>query len=160
MAKKKIKTLKQQLKECEQIKQEYLAGWQRAKADLINYKNQETERLEKLLQYVGDSFIIEMLLILDNFEIAEQNLPKKLKQDNNVKGLIQIKKQLSSFMQSRGLEQIKSLGTKFNPEFHEAIEEVQVSNKESGTIVEEIKKGYKLNGRVIRPAKVKICQKY
>ena len=161
MAKKKIKIagnkeLKKQLKECAEIKQEYLAGWQRAKADFLNYKKQEIERLEKLLQYAGESFIIEMLPILDNLETAKKNLPEKLKKDENIIGLLQIEKQIKSFLKEKGLEEIKCLDRKFNPEFHEVVEQVKVSNKEPGIIVEEIKKGYKLHNKIIRPSRVKI----
>lgn len=163
MAEKKIKTiehgeLKQQLKECTKIKQEYLAGWQRQKADFLNYKKQEIERLEKLLQYAGESFIIEMLPILDNLETAKKNLPEQLKKDESVIGLLQIEKQIKSFLKEKGLEEIKCLNRKFNPELHEVAGEVKSSNKESGIIVEEVKKGYKLHNKIIRPAKVKISK--
>jgi len=157
MAKRKA-TAKQQLKECEEIKQEYLAGWQRAKADFLNYKKQEIERLEKLLQYADESFIMEMLPILDNFEAAKKNLPEQLKKNENVIGLLQIGTQIKSFLKEKGLEEIKCLDEKFNPELHEAVEGVKVSNKEPGIIVEQIKKGYKLNNRVISPAKVRISK--
>ncbi len=153
-----IEELKKKLEECQKLKDEYLAGWQRARADLLNYKKEELERVGNLIKYAGESFILEILLILDNFEIAEKQLPENLKQNENVKGLLLIKNQIREFLKNQGVEEIKSLGEKFNPNFHEAMEEVEVKDKESGIILEEIQKGYKINDRLLRPAKVKIAK--
>ena len=75
-----------------------------------------------------------------------------------MKGFLQIKTQLQNFLKNHGLEEIKSLGEKFDPNFHEIIEEVETKNKESGIIIEEIQKGYKIKNRLLRPAKVKISK--
>lgn len=146
------------LKECQKLKDEYLAGWQRERADFLNYKKEEMNRLQDLLNHFSESMILEILLILDNLERAEKNLPEKLKKDDNVKGLLQIEKQIKNFLKGKGLKQIKSLGEKFNPEFHEVIETIEAQDKESGIIIEEIKKGYKLHNKVVRPARVKIVK--
>ena len=74
------------------------------------------------------------------------------------KGIFQIKSQIENLLTARGIEEVKSTGEKFNPEFHEAIEEIKSSEKEQGIIIEEFQKGYKLNGRVIRAARVKISK--
>lgn len=153
-----IEELQKKLEECERIKNEYLAGWQRARADLINYKKEELERVGNLIKYAADGLLLKILPILDNFEIAEKNLPENLKNDENVKGLLQIKNQIKNFLKNQGVEEIKSVGEKFDPKFHEVIEEVKVKNAEPGTIVEEIQKGYKINGRLLRPAKVKVAK--
>ncbi|MFH1460800.1 MAG: nucleotide exchange factor GrpE, partial [Patescibacteria group bacterium] len=69
----------------------------------------------------------------------------------------QIKSQLENIFKKYGLAEIKSVGEKFNPEFHEAVEQIE-SKEESGTIVEEIQKGYLLNNKVLRPSKVKVSK--
>jgi molecular chaperone GrpE len=156
--KKEIEELKKKLEEAEKLKNEYLAGWQRARADLINYKKEELERVGELIKFSANGLILKFLPILDNFEIAEKNLPKNLKNDENIKGILQIKNQILNFLKEQGVEEIKSIGERFDPNFHEVVEEVELKDKEPGTIVEEIQKGYKINGRLLRPAKVKVAK--
>jgi molecular chaperone GrpE len=146
------------LEEAEKLKNEYLAGWQRARADLINYKKEELERVGELIRFSANGLILKILPILDNFEIAEKKLPENLKNDENVKGTLQIKNQILNFLKEQGVEEIKSVGERFDPNFHEVVEEVEAKDKEPGTIVEEIQKGYKINGRLLRPAKVKVVR--
>lgn len=152
--------IKKKLEECEKQKEEYLAGWQRSRADLLNYKREEMERISGLFKYGAEEMILKILLILDNFEIIENKLPEVLKKDENIKGILQIKNQLLDFLKSYGVEEIKSVGEKFDPNLHEVVEEVAENGspqaKESGVIADEVQKGYKINGRLLRPAKVKI----
>ena len=165
---KNIEELKKKLEECEKQKCEYLSCWQREKADFLNYKREEMERVGEFLKYANEGFILKILTILDNFEITEKKLPDNLKKDENVKGLLMIKKQILDFLKSEGVEDIKSIGEKFDPNFHEVVEEIepaQISSKivvgkdiKSGIIVEEIQKGYKINGRLLRPARVKVSK--
>ena len=164
--KESIEDLKKELEECQKIRDEHLAGWQRAMADFLNYKKEEMTRVGDFLKYANAGLILKILPILDNLELAEQKLPDDLKNDENVKGLLMVKKQIQDFLKSQGIEEIKSVGEKFDPNFHEIIEEVgpsEASAKEGefpepGIILEEIQKGYKINGRLLRPAKVKITK--
>jgi len=147
-----------ELEECQKLKEEYLAGWQRARADLLNYKKEEMERIGDILKYANVDLILKILPILDNFEIVGKKLSEDLKNDENVKGVLQIKNQILDFMKSQGVEEVKAVGEKFDPNFHEVVEEVEEKGKETGIIIEEIQKGYKINGRLLRPAKVKIVK--
>jgi len=165
-----------ELEECQKQKEEYLAGWQRTRADFLNYKKTEMERISELLKYGGEELALKILPILDNFEAAERVIPGKLKEDGNVKGLLMIKAQIQDFLRTQGLEEIKSIGENFDPNFHEVVgqvdedksssppssaladSEVELKDGKSGVIVEEIQKGYKINGRLLRPAKVKITK--
>jgi len=143
--------------ECQKKRDEYLAGWQRSRADFLNYKKEEAERIKELFKYVNEGLVLKILPILDNFEQAQKEIPQE-KKDQFLDGLLNIKNQLKDFLRKQGVEEIKALGEKFDPNFHEVAEEVETKDKESGIIIEEVKKGYKLNGRVIRPAKVKISK--
>ena len=142
-----LEELKKKLEECERLKNEYLAGWQRARADLLNYKKEEMERIGKLIKYADTGLILKILPILDNFEIAEKKLPENLKNDENVKGLLLIKNQIQEFLKNQGVEEIKSVGKRFDPNFHEVVEEIAKDSpplaKEPGIIVEEVQKGLK-----------------
>jgi len=150
--------LKKKLEECQKLKDEYLAGWQRERAELLNYKKEEMERIGELIKYADVGLILKILPILDNFEIAEKKSLENLKNDDNIKGLLQIKTQLQDFLKNQGVEEIKSVGERFDPNFHEVVEEVETKEKESGIIIEEVQKGYTINGKVLRPAKVKVAK--
>lgn len=153
-----IEGLKRQLEECGKLKNEYLAGWQRERADFLNYKKEEMERIESLMKYAIEGLVIKILPILDNFEITERNLPDDLKKDANIKGVLQIKKQIQDFLKNQGVEEIDGTGKKFNPDIQEVIEITEAKDKESGMVLEEVQKGYKINGRLLRPAKVKVAK--
>ncbi len=155
---KEIEELKKKLEECQKLKDEYLAGWQRARADFLNYKKEEIERFEEILKYAGVELILRILPILDNFEVTEKKLPENLKNDENIKGILQLKNQILDFFKNQGVEEIKTAGEKFDPNFMEAAEMVGMKDKDSGIVIEEIQKGYKINGRLLRPAKVKVIK--
>ena len=146
------------LSQCQAQKEQYLKGWQRAQADLINYKNKERERIEGLLDYAKESLILKLLPIIDNFELAERSLPKEEKENNYLKGFLQIKNQLEEFLKEEGVEIIKAQGKPFDLKYHEIAEEVKKKGEKPGIVVEEIQKGYMLKGKVLRPAKVKITK--
>lgn len=156
--KKEIDELKKKLEETEKLKQEYLAGWQRARAELINYKREEMERIGGLIEIAKETLIFDFLPILDNFDAAEKFLSEKEKENQNIKGLLQIKHQILEFLKKNGVEEIKSVGEKFNPVFHEVVGEIETDEFETGTIVEEIQKGYKIKDKILRPAKVKVAK--
>lgn len=139
--------IEKQLEECEKKKQEYFSGWQREKADFINYKNKESERMANLIEIIKEDIFSKILPIIDNFTLAEKAIKKK---DKDVEGLLLIKKQLEDVLKNEGVEEIPC--DKFNPCIHEAIEEID-GNEEK---LEEIQKGYKYNNRIMRPAKVRV----
>ncbi|MGB2761978.1 MAG: nucleotide exchange factor GrpE [Minisyncoccales bacterium] len=149
---------KEELKKCEKQKEEYLAGWQRARADFLNYKKEEMERIGGLLFYAQEEMILKILPVLDNFNLVEKKLPQDLKDNPNIEGIFQIKNQIQDFLKNYGIEEMKVLGEKFDPNFHEVVEEVEIKDKEKGIIVEEIQKGYLIQGRVLRATRVKVAK--
>ena len=150
--------LKKELEGCQKLANEYLAGWQRSKADFLNYKKGEVERMKEFLKYSNKELILKILPILDNFEKAEKEIPDDKKNDKFLEGFLQIKIQLQDFLKNQGVEAIKIIGEKFDPNFHEAIEKAKVKDQEPGFVIVELQKGYLLHGKVIRPAKVKVSK--
>lgn len=150
--------IQKELDECRKQKDEYLAGWQRARADLLNYKKEEAEHVSNLLKYSTENFISGLLPVLDSFEVAQKTLPPAAKADGNIQGMLQIKIQLLDFLKKQDLEEIKSVGEKFDPNIHEIASEIEAEGEESGAIIEELQKGYTFQGRVIRPARVKVAK--
>jgi molecular chaperone GrpE len=158
MSSKKEKELKEKLEGCEKEKNEYLKGWQRSKADFINYKREEGERMKEIFKYGKVELLSNLIEILDNFEKAEEETPKDLKENEYFKGFIQIRIQLKNFLGSQGVQEIKTINEKINLNYHEIVGEVEVEDKEPGIIIEEIKKGYFLEDKLLRPAKVKVSK--
>ena len=100
---------KHELDECKRKKEEYLAGWQRARADLLNYKKEEMERIRELMDYAKEEFILKVLPILDNFDLAEKAIPESLKTNDNIKGILQIRSQFLDFLLvTKRLDRLKS----------------------------------------------------
>lgn len=151
-----IEEIKKKLEECQKQKDEYLEGWKRERAGFLNYKKDEIERIEGLIKYANEELILKFLPILDNIHLAEKQMPDDLKNHQWAEGILQIKTQISDFLRSQGVEEIKAIGEKFDPNFHEVLGELE--GEETGVVVEESQKGYSLNNKVIRPAKVKIIK--
>jgi molecular chaperone GrpE len=147
-----------ELEGCKAQCEEYLNGWKRAAADLINYKKDEWQRGQELMRDTKESFLESLLPMLDNLDLTEKNMPPELLEDANVKGLMMVKTQLEDFLKANGVEAIDSLGKNFDPALHEVIQAVEAEGKESGSITEEVEKGYMVNGRLLRPAKVKVVK--
>lgn len=156
--KENIEDLKKKVQELEAQKAEYLAGWQRARADFLNYKREEAENLQQLLGYAREELMEEVLPVLDNFDVVEKKLPEELKNSENVKGILQIKTQIVDFLKSNGVEIIKTENQIFDPALHEVVGMEESKDKCSGMIIEELQRGYMVNGRLLRPAKVKVVK--
>jgi molecular chaperone GrpE len=150
---------KELIEKLQKEKEEYLNGWKRERADFLNYKKEEMERIVELIKYANEELVIKILPILDNFLAAEKNIPEELKKDKHMSGLLQINQQIKSFLKGQDIEEIKAVGEQFNPNFHESVGEISnIQHPTPNTIVEEVQKGYTLHGKVIRPAKVKITK--
>jgi molecular chaperone GrpE len=149
--------LKQKLDECSKLRDEYLAGWKRERADLINYKRDEMTRMNEIVSYSSIDLILKILPVLDNLEMAEKKIPDDMKGNETVKGFLQIKNQLVEALKKQGVEEIDSVNQQFDPNLHEAVGEVETDG-ESNIVVEELQKGYKFNERVIRASKVKVSK--
>jgi len=158
LSKKEREYLEKEIKECKKLRDEYLAGWQRTKADFLNYQKQGDKRIETFLNSIKIEWILKMLEIHDNLERAKEHIPKKLEGIDWVKGVLQIENQFHSFFKESGVQRIDPQGEQFDPNFHEAIGQIEMKGKKHGVIVEVLEKGYMLNNRVIRPAKVKIIK--
>lgn len=144
------------LAECEKQRDEYLNGWRRATADLINYKKEEAKRFEEFGSFTVSAVVKELLPILDSFEFALNAVKGN---ESAEKGLLLIKNQLEEALKRQGVERIATKpGDELNLNIHEAVLAVEVADHPelSGKIVEELSPGYKLNGRTIRAAKVKV----
>ena len=154
---KRIEKLRGDLKACDEEKKQYLDGWQRAKADFINYKNDEGKRLEDLGRFITQGLLQDVLPVLDSFDLALRSVQGNSSGGGQLEqGVLMIRSQMMDVLKKRGISQIAvEAGEPFNPEKHESIGEVESSHP-AGSIAEEVQKGYMLAGRVIRPARVRL----
>ncbi|HEY4490321.1 MAG TPA: nucleotide exchange factor GrpE [Candidatus Paceibacterota bacterium] len=152
-----IKKLREKLKKCESEKIEYLTGWQKAKADFINLRKRDEDEKQIFTKFANIGLISELLSVLDNFEHAMRGegwdkLPAEWR-----KGLEFTINQLHLVLEKNGVSKISEVGVTFDTNIHEAVGTINVENKEEDHVVKVIfQTGYKINERVIRPAKVKI----
>ncbi|MCP6719870.1 MAG: nucleotide exchange factor GrpE [Patescibacteria group bacterium] len=143
------------LTKCEREREEYLNGWRRAKADIINYKKEEGQRFEQFAKLSNGLLISELIIILDSFNLGLTVLEKDSPAQ---KGMSLIKNQLEGILKKYGLEKIiVRPGDSFDPNYHEAVSEIE-SDKQAGTVAEEVEGGYILGSKVIRPARVKLSK--
>ncbi len=154
----KIKDLREKLKKSDAQKIEYLTGWQRDKAEFVNARKRDQERQRELVKYANEELILDLLPVLDSFEMAKANKEAWEKVDKNWRvGIEYIQSQILAILQKNGLTELNPIGTDYSPLEQEAIEMVPVENKDQdGKVVAVINKGYKLGDRVIRPPKVKV----
>lgn len=134
---------------------EYLDGWKRAKADLINYKKEEAKRFESILKFSNEQILRDLLIVMDSFDLAIAALGEEAKTE---KGIFLIRAQFEDVLKRYGLERVPTaVGEPFDPVSHDAVATVE-STQASGTITEEVECGYVLGGKVIRPTRVKVAK--
>ena len=146
----------EKLKECQRLKEEYLNEWKRARAALINYKKEEATRIEEIKKLTKKNLILDILIpLLDNLDIFEKNINKE---NDFQKIIFFLKNQIEGFLKKESIIRMKTIGERFDPYFHEAIELVEGPEEEKGKIKEEILAGYLWEDKVLRPAKVKVVK--
>lgn len=139
-------------KQAEEHQQRYL----RAQADFDNFRRRTAKEKEELAQYASMKLIDQLVPIVDNFERALAAAATNNDYDSLAKGVDMIFRQLSQTLEAEGLKAIAAVGEPFNPEFHQAIMQVETDEYEEGIVVEEVQKGYMLKDKVLRPAMVKV----
>lgn len=140
---------------CEAKLEELTATLQRVQAEFENYKKRTEKEGQDLARSASKGMVMKLLPVLDDFELALMNKDNK---DDFIKGMELIYSKMFSMLEVEGLEPIEAKGKKFDPYKHEALltEEAECGND---TVIEELQKGYMLNGKVLRHSKVKICKK-
>ena len=138
-------------------KDECLNGWKRAKADFLNYKKEEAERMTRLMFDVREEVLKTLLPVIESMERAKAQIAKDKKDDALVQGFVKTFDQLENFLGEQGFEEIEATD-QFNPEIHEAVMEEERKGMKSGDIIEVLERGYTLNGKVIRAARVKVAK--
>ncbi len=164
----------EELEKCRKERDEYLAGWQRAKADFINYKKDEMRRIEELARYQNEDIILDLITVMDNFDLTLEVLAKFKEAPTSAggdgvgvptpkavgmeKGIYMIRTQIEDLLRQRGLSRIElKPGDPYDPAIAEAVAEGEGEHP-PGSVLEIVEVGYKLFDKVIRPARVKVVK--
>ncbi len=146
-----VGALKQDLVEARAKAQEYLEGWQRGQADFVNLKRRLEQDKADAVKYANAGLIIKIIPVLDDFERAVGAVPASMAGEAWVDGINGIARKLFAVLEAVGVGLINAKGENFDPSVHEAVGSVP---GEEGKVVRELATGYRLNERVLRPAKV------
>ncbi len=148
-----MESLRAALAEEKQKAEQYLANWQRAQADYINFKRRtEQEQIENTRR-ANAALLMNLLPVLDDFERALQKVESRMRDKPWVQGIDLIYRKFLSKLEGEGVRRIESVGKDFDPRFHEA---VLYEEGDAGKVIEELEPGYLLGDRLLRPAKVKV----
>jgi len=134
-------------------------------AEMENQRRRFEKEKDDAFEYGGFSFAKESLNLLDNLERSKSSLEndEKLKNTETLKKVIEhldiVNKDILSIFKKNNIEQIKSINEKLDPNLHQAMMEIEDDNKEPGTIIQEIQKGYMMKDRLLRPSLVGVSKK-
>ncbi|MGP0586062.1 MULTISPECIES: nucleotide exchange factor GrpE [Paenibacillus] len=128
----------------------------RTQADFDNFRRRTVKEKEELGKYASAKLITELLPVIDNFERALSSSGESTDANSYIKGVEMIFRQLDGVLKAEGLIPMEAEGQPFNPEFHQAIMQVESDEHEEGIVVEVVQKGYLLKDKVLRPAMVKV----
>jgi molecular chaperone GrpE len=139
------------LKAAEDKANEYLGRLQRAQADFVNYKRRVEQERSEFVRQAGADVILGILPVLDDLDRALEAVPSDVKDHSWTEGIRHISRKLHSELEARGLQKMEAKGKVFDPNVHES---VALAKGEEDIVVEEIKPGYMLYDRVLRPCSV------
>lgn len=130
---------------------------QRERADFANYRRRNEQERADFARFAKTDLITKLLEVLDNFDRALEHVPADQRDQAWVEGMWLVERRLRDILAAEGLEEVASVGQTFDPRIHEAIGHVD-SDAPEGTVVEEVRKAYRIHDRVIRPALVTVAR--
>jgi len=154
---KQTEALKKALEAEKKRSEEYLIQLKYARAEIENLRKSFDQKLEEARKYSNERIIIELLDVVDELEMAVQSARSYNSTEALVQGVEMTLKKLRKTLQNEGVSQIKSVGELFDPLKHNAVERTEKEGVEGCKVIEEIRKGYTLREKVIRPSMVKVA---
>jgi molecular chaperone GrpE len=137
---------------------ENLDGWQRARADLANYKKRVERERAEAYQHTAGTILARLFPVLDDFDRAMKDAPDDPALRQWVEGMALIQRKLQGIVENEGVKRIEAEGEMFDPNIHEAITHDESENHSEGQVIEVVRKGYRLGDRVLRPALVRVAK--
>lgn len=146
----------------ESLKQKAQSYWDqllRLQAEFANYRNRAEKEKIEAIRFGREIILEKMIALTDVLETALKHVQNHTDANSLKKGFEMVVSEFNSFLKSQGAEPLKTVGEKFDPHLHEAVEQITTEKKEEDhLIVEEVQKGYLVNGRLLRHAKVKVAK--
>jgi molecular chaperone GrpE len=137
---------------------EYLAALQRERAEFVNFKRRTAEERQAMIGLAGEGLISKVIALADDFDRAIEARPAAIADDPWVEGIAAIDRKLRQLLESEGVSPIEALpGMPFDPREHEAVASIPGSGHPDGSIAGELRRGYRLRDRVLRPALVAVA---
>ena len=130
----------------------------RLKADFENTKKRLQREKEDAIKFANEKLLVEILPIVDNLDRAMASLSEGHDPVKVIEGLKLAQEELHQVLELHGVQVVQAVGEAFNPQLHEAVAAVESAEAKEGTILDEVQRGYVLNGRLIRPSRVRIAQ--
>jgi len=152
-----IQALEQEIEALRKNAEDTQNSYLRVLADFDNYRKRQREETARLSDCAREGLLLKLLPIVDNFDRSVQAAEAEHSYDSLVEGVSLTLKQIHDMLEKEGLEPIEAVGQEFNPEFHEALMRVETDEYPENTVVDELERGYILNGRVLRPARVRVA---
>lgn len=149
----KLKKLREELKEAQKKRDEYLDGWQRCKADSINARKDMESRATRAAELLREALVHDIIPALDSFDLATQTEAWAEVSDGWKSGMEQVRDQLIEALRAHGIERFGKVGEPLDHVSHEAIQEIDGPG-EPHTILKIVRYGYRTKDRVLRPAQV------
>lgn len=154
-----INALQQEIESLKCSVEDTQNSYLRVMADFDNYRKRQRDEVTRLNGLVREDLILKLLPLIDNFDRTLQAAEAEHSYESLVEGVTLTLKHILEMLAREGLQPIEAVGMQFDPEYHEALMLEETDEYEDNTIIEEIEKGYTLNGKVLRPSRVKVATK-
>lgn len=135
---------------------EYLAGWQRERAEFDNFRKRVASEHQQREMRLKAQALSTLLAVADTFQVMAKHVPQDLQNHSWAQGVLHVARQMEQLLEQQGIAPIIETGVPFNPSLHEAIAQVKDKKIKSGLVLEIIQPGYKLGDNVLKPARVKV----
>lgn len=153
-----MEAVKKELADMQNQCKEYSDGWQRERADFVNYRKRIEREQAQMRQVVTGNIVKKYLGVLDDMERALANRPQGAEVMEWWNGIELISRKLNAILESEGIHEIPAEGEMFDPALHEAITYEDAPEVESHKVIAVVQKGYQLGDRIIRPAVVRVAR--
>lgn len=148
----RVKALEESLASMTAERDDFKSRLLRSAADLENFRKRKEREKEGLRKYGAERVVADLLPAIDNLERALEHAEKSEEQSSISDGVKMVHRQLQSALEKHGIKGFSALGERFDPQLHEAIQQVETTEHETGMVMQEFQKGYYIHDRLLRPA--------
>lgn len=153
----KITQLEEQLSVEQKKSQDYLTKLKYLQADFENYRRRAEKQVQDAVTRSNENLVSSLIEVIDDFENAISAGETTENKDALLEGIKMVHKKLDCLLATEGLERLECVGHQFDPIKHEVLAQIPTDNHESGTVIEEARKGFVFKGKVLRPSVVTIA---